>query len=754
MAVAATMASTTAARGSTTSNGGRACSACSRGSTSGGLLGSIRSRRATSLVVPPFVASANSTPFVRGSSSRVGPSTRAAAAAPAPFLSGRSAQPLRRARQAFDTLTTAATSPSSSPFRHRHTAGPYPAHVPSPAPRKGAAAVGSASSGKAVERYDFLVLGTGIAGLSYALKVAEYGRVALVTKAGVSEGCTAYAQGGICAVLDAQDSVDAHVRDTLVAGAFLNDRNAVEVVCREGPRYVLELAKFGAEFTRQPSGGLHLTREGGHSARRIVHAADATGAEIERALVAAAAANPNITCFEHHLAVDLLIDEVEGVRYCLGADVLDQHGLSMTRFVAPVTMLATGGAGQLYPNTTNPGVSTGDGIAMAYRAKAAVANMEFVQFHPTSLYAPATPAAAAGNPAAGALAGGRSFLITEAVRGEGGLLYNTGGERFMPRYDERLELAPRDVVARSIQAEMLGRGDSHALLDISHKPPAEVLAHFPNIAAHCARLGLDITKDPIPVVPAQHYLCGGVQTGLLGETHVQGLYACGEVACSGLHGANRLASNSLLEGLVFANRAVGASVAHAEHAMRCAGGALHAAAAAADFSGSAAPRALPPSAAAWVAAKREELNGLMWRGAGIVRRQEDMKRALQSIARLYVETRALAESYGVSTELVELRNLVTVGELVMSSALQRRESRGGHYCQDYPETVPQECRATVINTPVKRRLDLAKAATTVGSLPSATKLFGGSTVAPGSPKRSGGGMRERDLLTTRSGVEE
>ncbi|KAL4457388.1 hypothetical protein ABPG75_012253 [Micractinium tetrahymenae] len=723
-------------------------------------LGAGRARRAPSRTPTSFVApsarlfanggTSGSTPFGLGSAAGASLTTTPTGGRSAPSAA------FERARQ---------TPSSSSPSRHLSYT---PAGRSAAAPRRtaaGAAAAGAGgtsehatsaadSQGSSVAPFDFLVLGSGIAGLSYALKVAEYGRVAVVTKAGASEGCTTYAQGGICAVLDAADSVEAHVHDTMVAGAWLNDRNAVEVVCREGPRYVLELAKFGAEFTRGAGGGLHLTREGGHSARRIVHAADATGAEIERALVTTAAAHPNITFFEHHLAVDLLIDEVEGVRYCVGADVLDQQEMQMTRFVAPVTMLATGGAGQVYPNTTNPGVTTGDGIAMAYRAKAAVANMEFVQFHPTSLYAPATPAVAGGNAAAARLGGGRSFLITEAVRGEGGMLFNLGGERFMPRYDERLELAPRDIVARSIQAEMRGRGDSHVLLDISHKPAAEVLAHFPNVAAHCASLGVDITQDPIPVVPAQHYLCGGVQTGLLGETRVQGLYACGEVACSGLHGANRLASNSLLEGLVFANRAVGPSVAHAEHALRCAGGALRAAAASADFSGPRAPRPLSPSATAWVAAKRGQLQGLMWSAAGIVRRQADMKAALREIAELYVETRALAQTYGVNTELVELRNLVTVGELIMSSALQRRESRGGHFCIEHPEAVPQAAVPTVISTPAKKRLGLDLSKATASSVASAAKLFSGGSAAtaPSSPKRGAAG---RDLLTTtRSFAEE
>ncbi|GAB4820924.1 hypothetical protein N2152v2_007970 [Parachlorella kessleri] len=551
-------------------------------------------------------------------------------------------------------------------------------------------ASGGATSPPAVQHFDFLVLGSGIAGLSYALKVAQHGRVALVTKSSADEGCTRYAQGGICAVLDAADSVADHVRDTMIAGAFLNDRQAVEVVCREGPKLVLELARFGAEFTRGEAGELHLTREGGHSARRIVHAADATGAEIERALLASARANPNIAFYEHHLTTDLVLGEVQGMRYCLGADVLDQTAMTMTRFVAPVTMLATGGAGQVYPNTTNPTVATGDGMAMAYRARATIANMEFVQFHPTSLFRPGCPIPNSGPR-------GRSSLITEAVRGEGGWLYNLNGERFMPKYDDRMELAPRDIVARAIQAEMRNHGHSHVLLDISHKPGSEVLSHFPNVAAECAAAGVDITRDPIPVVPAQHYMCGGVQTGLLGETDILGLYACGEVSCSGLHGANRLASNSLLEGLVFGNRAVEPSVAHADHALRYAGTALYYASTHADFAGSKAPRGLPSSAGAWVASKRQELRDLMWQGAGIVRRVGEMKPVLSKLSEMCVETKAMAEAYGVSTEMVELRNMVTVGELIMSSALQRKESRGGHYCLDYPEAVPQECHATVIS---------------------------------------------------------
>jgi L-aspartate oxidase len=604
------------------------------------------------------------------------------------------------------------------------------------------------SSFPSVQQFDFLVLGSGIAGLTYALKVAEHGRVAIVTKGEISEGATRYAQGGICAVLDTSDSVEAHVRDTMIAGAFLNDPRAVDVVCREGPQYVLELADFGARFTRTDGGDLHLTREGGHSARRIVHAADATGAEIERALVTAATAHPNITFFENHLAVDLVLGEgPNGGPLALGADVLCPDKTSMSRFVAPVTMLATGGAGQVYPLTTNPAVATGDGMAMAHRAKAAVANLEFVQFHPTALYAPGCPnypaTAASASSSTGGIDSnaGPAFLISEAVRGEGGRLFNLDGDRFMLDYDDRAELAPRDVVARAIHSEMSASGSQHVMLDISHKPASKILSHFPNIAAHCAELGVDITQDAIPVKPAQHYMCGGVQSGLHGETTIPGLFACGEVACSGLHGANRLASNSLLEGLVFGSRAVGKSTQHAQRIAATAPGALRAAIESADFTGPRAPRALSQAASAWVAAKRSELTKLMWSSAGIVRHQAKIQAALQDVAEIYLEIRALCEHYGVNSEVVELRNLVIVGELILSSALQRRESRGGHFCEDYPEPVPTAARATVINTSMKRRLDLGKikAAKQAGG----QQTFGGAV--PGSPRRKAAGKRELSI---------
>lgn len=370
-----------------------------------------------------------------------------------------------------------------------------------------------------IRQFEFLVVGSGLAGLSYALKVADYGKVGIITKGAAIDGCTRYAQGGVCAVLDPNDSIQNHIRDTLVAGVYLNDRQAVEVVCQEGPDRVKELIQLGADFSRKSDGSLHLTREGGHSGRRIVHAADATGKEIENTLLRAVRSHPNISIFEDHTIIDLVVEDVSGMPHCFGADVLDRGSNQILRFISLTTMLASGGAGQVYPYTTNPGVATGDGIAIAHRAKAKVANMEFVQFHPTSLYSKKQSE--------------RASLITEAVRGEGGKLLNFKGDRFMSSYDPRLELAPRDVVARAIQDQVLKTGHPYVLLDITHKPRDFVLSHFPNIALTCVQEGIDITSQAIPVVPAQHYLCGGVQTGLLGETSIQGLYACGEVACTG-----------------------------------------------------------------------------------------------------------------------------------------------------------------------------------------------------------------------------
>ena len=495
------------------------------------------------------------------------------------------------------------------------------------------------------------------------------------------------------------DSVKDHVSDTIIAGAFLNDPQAVDVVCREGPARVMDLVAMGAEFTRNKDGTLHLTREGGHGNRRIVHAADLTGAEIERALLSTARAHPNIHFYEHHLATDLVVDDVAssspiggGIqRHCFGVDVLDQKSNAMCRFIGLSTMLASGGAGQVYPNTTNPHVATGDGIAMAYRAGAVISNMEFVQFHPTALYTPE-----------GQSFGGRTSLITEAVRGEGGKLYNMKGERFMEGYDSRLELAPRDIVARAIQEQMRIHDKPHVLLDISHRPRDEVLSHFPNLAKRCAEIGIDMTKEPIPVVPAQHYMCGGVQTGLQGETCIQGLFACGEVSCSGLHGANRLASNSLLEGLVFADRAVGPSVAHAEYSLQhCTRQIQRAVAKVASpsggaFDGARGAKVLPGYLSSWVRNRRKDLTSAMWQSLGIVRSSHEMYDALGFASSLGIEARSVLSNSGVSTEAMELSNLATVAELIASCALQRRESRGGHFVLDFPDSLESERKPSIL----------------------------------------------------------
>jgi L-aspartate oxidase len=369
------------------------------------------------------------------------------------------------------------------------------------------------------------------------------------------------------------------------------------------------------------------------------------------------------------MCIDLVISDFDGAPHCVGIDVLNLETHELFRIIALSTLLASGGAGQLYPFTTNPAVATGDGIAIACRAGAAVGNMEFIQFHPTALAAPPTD--------------GHAFLITEAVRGEGGRLYNLAGERFMPSYDARAELAPRDIVARAIHDQLTSRGDPHVLLDISHKPRAEILSAFPRIAAKCATLGLDIAADSIPVTPAQHYICGGVETGLLSETRIAGLFACGEVAFTGVHGANRLASNSLLEALVFGARAVKPAVAHAEHAARSCAALLSRAADAAVFPGSARSGPPTPTLQAWVDAARAELQATMWRSAGIVRDVAGMEAGLASVEALEQEVGSVA-ACNVSRPVLELRNLVTCGRLVLENGLARHESRGLHFCKDYP----------------------------------------------------------------------
>ncbi len=525
-------------------------------------------------------------------------------------------------------------------------------------------------------RFDFLVIGSGIAGLSYALKVAEAGTVAIITKKERAESNTNYAQGGIAAVMAGTDSTGKHIQDTLVAGAGLCDEKAVEIVVTEGPTRVQELIDLGARFSRE-KGKLHLGREGGHSENRIVHAADTTGREVERALLSSVADHPNVQIFEHHFALELLTDHHLGRHVtrlspdvtCYGAYVLDEIAGKVLTILAKVTLLASGGSGQVYLHTTNPTIATGDGVAMAYRAKARIANMEFVQFHPTSLYHPDA----------------NSFLISEAVRGEGGVLLNQSGERFMKQYDERGELAPRDIVARAIDDQLKQRGENYVLLDISHASNSLIQNHFPNIYQTCKKFGIDITKEPIPVVPAAHYQCGGVQTDTLGQTTIRGLFACGEVSCTGLHGANRLASNSLLEALVFSHRAQKEAIVQAQNASWNTGIPEW------DESGTERPQE-------WVLISHNlaELRRIMWNYVGIVRSNLRLERASRRTYMLYEETEDFYRRSRVSSGLCELRNMIAVAYLIIRSAKMRRESRGLHYMLDYKESKENERRPTLV----------------------------------------------------------
>jgi L-aspartate oxidase len=517
-----------------------------------------------------------------------------------------------------------------------------------------------------VNRFDYLVLGGGIAGLSFALKVAKHGSVAVLLKKEVDQSSTSWAQGGVAAVTQADDSFQLHVDDTLRAGAGLCHHDAVEVVVREGPQRVRELVELGAQFDRQKSDGeFHLHQEGGHSRRRIFHRGDSTGFEIQRALIEAARAEPNIQLFPNSSAIDLITTHRHGIGLHLpnqvfGAYVLQASG-AIEIFQCSRLLVATGGAGKIYLYTSNPDVATGDGIAMCYRAGARVANMEFFQFHPTCLYHPRA----------------KSFLITEAMRGEGAVLRLPSGERFMSKYHELSELAPRDIVARAIDSEMKLTGAEYVLLDITHKGREFVEEHFPMISARCKEFGFDIAAEPIPVVPAAHYCCGGVMSDLHGRTDIAGLYVAGEVACTGLHGANRLASNSLLEGLVFGHRA-------AEHAVK-------------DYvpqhTSLIAPEWDPGSAvdsdeAVVITQNWDEIRRCMWNYVGIVRSTKRLERALRRVHAIEQEIREYYHRSTVTSDLLELRNLSLVARLVIESAMRRKESRGLHYTIDFPYQLP------------------------------------------------------------------
>lgn len=545
-------------------------------------------------------------------------------------------------------------------------------------------------------RVDFCVIGSGIAGLSYALDAAELGEVAVVTKARAFDASTSYAQGGISAVVDKLDSVEEHVKDTCVAGGFLCDESAVRAMVEDSKEAVEHLIARGTKFTRDERGELHLAREGGHSRHRIVHADDMTGKEIERALLEAAKAHPNITFYEYHFAMELLRTR-DGER-CAGALVVDETRGTTKAFVASTTVLACGGAGHLFPSTTNPMVCTGDGIAMATRAGVTVANMEFMQFHPTALYT-GVGGAAKLSPNENA------FLITEAVRGHGGRLYNVHGERFMSRYDEREELAPRDVVARSIDSEMKRTESPCVFLDITHVDPDEVRLNFPGVAAELDRRGLDMTTERVPVVPAAHYMCGGVSTNENGETSLRGLFACGEVAYTGVHGANRLASNSLLEGIVFARRAVRA-VSNEMDALReelpaldvdedalCQWIEEHCR----ELARGAVIKNFTSGHDTWERELRHEIQRIMWNAAGIVRTTAEMEHALGRLNEIAVMCDERATSMkGYTMALAEISNLLVAGRLMLRCALMRKESRGLHYTLDHPDSVEAEKRPTLI----------------------------------------------------------
>ncbi len=518
-----------------------------------------------------------------------------------------------------------------------------------------------------IQHFDVVIVGSGLAGLTAALHLAPTHRVAVLTKRALNDGASAWAQGGIAAVMAEEDAFDNHVQDTLVAGAGLCDLDATRHVVENAPDAIRWLQSLGVPFSTE-DGALHLTREGGHSHRRIVHATDATGAAVQTTLIDKVLATPNIRVFEHHMLVDLITnsklhsEERSPDNRCHGVYALDGARHEVITFSAPHTILATGGAGKVYLYTTNPDTATGDGIAAAWRAGCRVANMEFIQFHPTCLYHPHA----------------KSFLISEAVRGEGGKLLlpeSAGGGRFMPQHDPREELAPRDVVARAIDFEMKKHGVDCVYLDISHQSPEFLEAHFPNIKARCAELGIDITRQPIPVVPAAHYTCGGVVTDLKGRTDLAGLYAVGETTCTGLHGAIRLASTSPEEYTVSAREAVHDSLASPAQSRP----------ALPDWDDS---RVTDPDEMVVITHNWHELRRFMWDYVGIVRTTKRLERAAHRITLLQREIHEFYSQFQVTRDLLELRNLVQVADLIVMSALMRRESRGLHYSRDFPDTDP------------------------------------------------------------------
>jgi L-aspartate oxidase len=527
---------------------------------------------------------------------------------------------------------------------------------------------------------DVLIIGTGIAGLFYALHTAEQKSVIIVTKKETIESNTNLAQGGIASVFSQSDSFSLHIKDTITAGAGLCHPDVVDFVIKEGPPLIEKLLEWGVQFTLQDN-TFDLGREGGHSRNRIVHAKDFTGHEIERILVRKIHEHPNIQVFENHIAIDLITEhnfkhQTEGDSaniHCFGAYVLAKECNTVKRFLSGTIMLATGGCGQVYQHTTNPDIATGDGLAMAYRAGALIANMEFIQFHPTTLFHPE----------------GNSFLISEAVRGQGAYLRNSAGERFMEKYDDRLELAPRDIVARAIDAELKKRGDFCVYLDLRHLDRDHIMKSFPNIYARCLSFNIDITSDFVPVVPAAHYSCGGVVSDAHGRSTISGLYSCGEVSMTGLHGANRLASNSLLEAIVFANRA--SEMTNEGLPLST----IHDQILEWDESNT-------ENNEEWVliAHNKHEIQSLMWDYVGIVRSTLRLQRALRRIELLENEIEDFYKRTKVSETLIELRNITTVAKMIIVSALARKESRGLHFTTNYPEADKSyEQRDTFIRAP-------------------------------------------------------
>jgi len=523
--------------------------------------------------------------------------------------------------------------------------------------------------------FDVLIIGSGAAGLTHALHLADHARVAVLSKDKLEEGASLYAQGGISVVLDQADSLQSHIDDTILAGAGLCDEQAVKFTVRQARESIEWLIEQGVSFTKDgvTSETYHLTQEGGHSHRRIIHSADATGREVETTLLAKAKANPNIHLFPHHIGIDLITRSKQfgdDEDQCLGSYALDIKSDTPCTFTASMTVLATGGAGKVYLYTSNPDVSTGDGIAMGWRAGCRVANMEFIQFHPTCLYHPKA----------------KSFLISEALRGEGAKLALADGTPFMEGYHPHAELAPRDVVARAIDHEMKRLGDDCVYLNISHHSKEFIEEHFPTIHERCLSFGIDMTHEPIPVVPAAHYTCGGLITDLHGQTDIKGLYAIGETAHTGLHGANRMASNSLLECLVFAHSAAD----HIKNALQR------------DSSAPTVPtwdssRVHAAKEAISISHNWDELRRFMWDYVGIVRSNERLYKAQSRLKLLQQEINDYYSQHRISSDLLELRNLADVAELIITSALLRKESRGLHYTLDYPETAPKsEARDTII----------------------------------------------------------